>query len=186
MKELSKRVGYTDYSEGYYGLDIHRYNQKHEDFTAKSLELAKNKSSVLDVGCGDGFWSNMLSKYYSKVTGIDPSISGIETARARYPELTFYNIDLDGYNEKHDVVFIRGMSLQNQKINTKKFRELIDKLFSLAKKEVIYIERSLYPELDPGYWHYKNPELLYKYMAKYGEVTLAKYTRNTVFIRIKK
>lgn len=187
MKELSKKKGsYTDYAKDYYGLHIHRYDIRHENFTSQHLGLKKSSGSVLDVGCGDGFWSNMLAKYYDKVTGVDISLAGIETAKVRYPSIDFELIDFFDYNVPHDVLFIRGMSLQNSEIDSEAFKRLIDKLFDLANREVIYIERTTWPKLDPEYWCYKNPEKLYEYLGQYGKLTLKKYIKNTVFIRVVK
>lgn len=44
---------------------------------------------VLDVGCGDGYWSGRLSAVGCHVVGVDPSAQGVALARAAYPGLRF-------------------------------------------------------------------------------------------------
>jgi len=36
------------------------------------LSSARKAESLLDVGCGDGYWSRYFSKYVSKVVGLEP------------------------------------------------------------------------------------------------------------------
>ena len=51
---------------------------------------AKN---VLDLGCGNGAFSNTLSQNGFNVTGMDFSLSGIEIAKRRYPNVNFEQHD---------------------------------------------------------------------------------------------
>jgi ubiquinone/menaquinone biosynthesis C-methylase UbiE len=73
-----------------------------------------SKMKVLDVGCGDGFWSMLLAENKIDVSGIDRSAAGIDMARRRVRKGTFVEGDL---NEplpfkptSFDVLFIRGLS----------------------------------------------------------------------------
>jgi 2-polyprenyl-6-hydroxyphenyl methylase/3-demethylubiquinone-9 3-methyltransferase len=50
---------------------------------------------VLDVGCGNGYWSGQLRDRGCDVVGIDPSQSGIELARKAYPNVRFECITID-------------------------------------------------------------------------------------------
>ncbi|MFA6045013.1 MAG: methyltransferase domain-containing protein [Phycisphaerales bacterium] len=47
---------------------------------------------VLDVGCGNGFWSGRLSQLGATVVGLDGSVAGISIAKSRYPALRFEQI----------------------------------------------------------------------------------------------
>lgn len=49
-----------------------------------------SERKALDLGCGNGSVSNLLSELNFQVTGIDPSESGIEVARKAFPHLEFY------------------------------------------------------------------------------------------------
>ena len=48
---------------------------------------------AIDVGCGNGSISNLLSQLGFEVTGVDPSKSGIAIAKKAYPHCTFANGD---------------------------------------------------------------------------------------------
>ena len=70
--------------------------------------------SLLDVGCGDGFWSSLFHEAGLRTTGFDVSPGGIETARAKYPgpEFVVGNVEGDDVlpGEAFDVVFARNLS----------------------------------------------------------------------------
>lgn len=44
---------------------------------------------VLDVGCGNGYWAGEFQRRGCTVVGVDPSASGIEMARAAFPDGRF-------------------------------------------------------------------------------------------------
>jgi 2-polyprenyl-3-methyl-5-hydroxy-6-metoxy-1,4-benzoquinol methylase len=46
--------------------------------------------TAIDLGCGNGSISNLLSCLGFRVIGIDPSESGISVATAKFPHLKFY------------------------------------------------------------------------------------------------
>ena len=49
-----------------------------------------NISSVVEFGCGLGYFSNMINTHTrSKVTGVDISQSAIDKAKLKFPELNF-------------------------------------------------------------------------------------------------
>jgi SAM-dependent methyltransferase len=52
---------------------------------------------ALDLGCGNGSTTNMLSELGFKMTGVDPSESGIAIAKRAYPHCTFVNAS--GYED---------------------------------------------------------------------------------------
>lgn len=69
------------------------------------LVKAMGIRTVLDVGCGDGWWMPDLPGY----VGLDPSSTAIERARKKHPERTYVvgdirEIDLGG---SFDLVFCR-------------------------------------------------------------------------------
>ncbi len=76
----------------------------------KLLDLLKvgSTDSAIDVACGPGHITNLLSKVTSgKVTGIDISDGMIKQARALYPEIEFRMVaaeDMD-YNNEFDIAF---------------------------------------------------------------------------------
>lgn len=49
---------------------------------------------ILELGCGNGYFSNILSGLGHKVIGIDNSKSWIEIAKSNFPEITFIESDI--------------------------------------------------------------------------------------------
>jgi 2-polyprenyl-3-methyl-5-hydroxy-6-metoxy-1,4-benzoquinol methylase len=74
-------------------------------------------SSVLDVGCGQGFFSYLFHANGMRVHGVDLSEAGIRVAAELYstPNLTFEagNIETANFAQKFDCVFVRSCSLYN-------------------------------------------------------------------------
>jgi SAM-dependent methyltransferase len=74
-------------------------------------------ASVLDVGCGQGFFSYLFSRHRMNVHGVDISETGIRTAQQRYGHLgiTFSVADIHTavFPEAFDCVFVRSCSLYN-------------------------------------------------------------------------
>lgn len=57
----------------------------------------KRESTILDLGCGDGAYSNMiLSQYYNEIDGYDYAIDAIKTANDNAPHenIRFYQADI--------------------------------------------------------------------------------------------
>lgn len=77
----------------------------------------KKGSSVLDVGCGQGFFSYLFHKSGMKVHGTDVSETGIRRAQELYghPGITFGVSDIRTatFSEQFDCIFVRSCSLYN-------------------------------------------------------------------------
>ena len=74
-------------------------------------------ASILDVGCGQGFFSYLFGKHGMKVHGIDTSETGIRAAQNLYGRLgiTFSVADIQtaSFPEQFDCIFVRSCSLYN-------------------------------------------------------------------------
>jgi len=74
-------------------------------------------ASVLDVGCGQGFFSYLFSKHGMKVHGIDISETGIQMAQCLYGRygITFSVADIHTaiFPQQFDCIFVRACSLYN-------------------------------------------------------------------------
>jgi len=46
--------------------------------------------ALLDIPCGDGFWTSVMARLGFDAQGVDLSPAGVATARERYPKLTFH------------------------------------------------------------------------------------------------
>lgn len=109
-----------------------------------SFADVKNDSKILDIGCGNGFLLNQLSKNYKncELHGID--ISGKQLLYSH--DVKTYCIDIEKFetNEKFDYIFCIEMIgyVKNQ-------TEIIDKILSMLNKNGTFICSSfVYEDLD--------------------------------------
>lgn len=77
--------------------------------SADSTLSITNRPKLLDLGCGNGSFSNFLAKQGFEVTGIEESASGIAQAQHAYPNCHFkqgsiYDLDLTDLSQAFDIV----------------------------------------------------------------------------------
>lgn len=69
---------------------------------------------LLDIPCGDGFWTSVLAELGLDARGVDLSPGGVEAAKSRYPDIEFAvgnaEQDLPFAERSFDVVFSRGIT----------------------------------------------------------------------------
>jgi len=79
-------------------------DSRNHDWILNALpEDVRPHGEILDVGCGTGEISYLLSQY-GKVAGIDLSKESIKIAKKRYPEIEFYYDDITK-SVKHNPIF---------------------------------------------------------------------------------
>ena len=69
--------------------------------------------SVLDAGCGDGFWTGLLQSEGLRAMGIDYSAVGIRAATESFPDADFIQADLEKplqLQRTFGAVFVRNLS----------------------------------------------------------------------------
>lgn len=104
----------------------------------------KDYSKILDIGCGNGFLLNQISKYYKNcdLHGIDISQKQLFYAK----DIKTYCTDIENFetNEKFDFIFcIEMIGYSNNQTKT------IDKILSMLNKNGIFVCSSfMYDELD--------------------------------------
>ena len=85
----------------------------------------KKGSSVLDVGCGQGFFAYLFQRCGMRVHGVDMSETGIRVAQQSYGAsgITFAVADIETatFPERFDCVFVRSFSLYNNDQFPKEF-----------------------------------------------------------------
>lgn len=57
-----------------------------------ATKLPRGKLKILDIGCGTGFRTHVLSKNGALVVGVDISAKNIKIARDRYPKIRFFRM----------------------------------------------------------------------------------------------
>jgi SAM-dependent methyltransferase len=78
-----------------YGSGHPGYSANFVKFMARWLgQQPKDRRKALDIGCGDGYFTNQLARLGAQPTGMDLSPVGVEQARRRTPEGTFVVHDL--------------------------------------------------------------------------------------------
>jgi len=88
---------------------------------------------LLDVGCGDGFWTDIFVELGLDAAGVDLSPTGVEIAQRRCPPATFAIADAEAPlpfpAESFDVVFSRAIShLVREELLTDSSRTLMANL----------------------------------------------------------
>jgi SAM-dependent methyltransferase len=95
-----------------YDKDIDRWRPWVAEHYVREFGLGPG-TQLLDVGCGDGFWSMLLAENGIAVAGFDPSEGGIEIARERVPDGDFVVAGVDGPlpwpTASFDVAFMRNL-----------------------------------------------------------------------------
>ena len=117
---------------------IARYN-----LMADVEPIAAN-SSIMDVGCGLGYFGEYLRKYGWKgsYTGLDINPDMIEAARKRLPQEEFVCVDIlsEEFEQHSDYVFC-GATIQHRPkyVDPKKYLEqMVAKMFSLADRALVF------------------------------------------------
>lgn len=79
-----------------------------------SFWFLRRRRRLLDIPCGDGFWTSLLHRLGLRVVGVDLSPEGVAQARGQHPRIRFEVGDAEGglpFPEGHfDVVFSRGIT----------------------------------------------------------------------------
>lgn len=65
-------------------------NRDREFATLKGMLALKATDIVLDVGCGDGFWTTSLAKHCAHITGLDPGWPALEFAKTLHNHPNIY------------------------------------------------------------------------------------------------
>ncbi len=109
------------------------------EYIKKAITYAKNKSKVLDIGCGGtGRVIYEFQKHDFVITGIDVSSEMIRLAKTKHPDINFINDDFINWDTKEqfdliiawDSVFHAPKNLQ---------KEVTVKMCSLLKSEGILL-----------------------------------------------
>jgi len=108
------------YNQTYKHANFFRYGRwLYEPYVSSLIKICglPQGASVLDVGCGQGFFSYLFGKNGMKVRGIDTSETGVCMAKDLYGHLgisfSVGDIETATFSEKFDCIFVRSCSLYN-------------------------------------------------------------------------
>lgn len=131
-------------------------------------------ASVLDVGCGQGFFSYLFYKHGMRVCGVDISETGIRMAERLYgqPGLRFLVLDAqtDSFPEEFDCIFVRSCSLYNAESFS--FRnEVTDNLLKHLKVggTLIFAYNSNFSGKVSSKWRYHSMQDVRQHFRKYPD-----------------
>jgi ubiquinone biosynthesis O-methyltransferase len=99
-KELEKYYNNVWHKEGYqglilFGIDIGKmYHKERQKSVLKSLNLQK-KDTVLDAGCGEGFFSIKISKECKKVYGVDIAKTAFQKNNTKKGNVIFKKMNIE-------------------------------------------------------------------------------------------
>ena len=153
--------------------------------------IPEEKKTLIDVGCGDGVWSIVLSNHFN-VTGIDNSEQGIinakNWAKKFNKNINFICGDIKDIKEKYDVVFCRCPSFfGGYEPEHPIFKKFLPIVLNLCKKTFYFIVYSRPPfstyanEKKTSYFH--DPDILKNLFENYGKVDL-KYEKNYIILKL--
>jgi glycosyltransferase involved in cell wall biosynthesis len=114
-----------------------KYFDAHEQRVVKKVLAQLKTKSVLDCGCGNGQWSNLMPENY---LGVDISKSLISAAKKLYPEREFLVSGLEDLDkklqrgEKYDVAFCHTVLMH---IPEKQIKKAISNLAKFADRAII-------------------------------------------------
>ena len=147
----------------------------------------KKGASVLDVGCGQGFFSYLFSKNGMRVHGIDMSETGIRTAQRLYGHLgiTFAVSDIETatFPEQFDCIFVRSCSLYNTHSFPQQ-HETTDGLLKHLKMRGIFIfaYNTNFSQKASETWRYHSLEEAGQHFGSYSNAQIIFLNRITTYL----
>ncbi|SRR6266446_444004 len=166
------------YNEYYETPNYFRYHEWiYRPYISSLLSVAglHSGSSVLDVGCGQGFFSYLIRRCGLKVYGLDVSEQGLRKAQHAYSSLgirfVLGDVKRTPFAHKFDSVFARSLSLYNcEDFATNCW--VTDVLLGLIREKgtlMFLYNTNLNPSRKKGQtWRYHSVEDVYKHFSHYS------------------
>ena len=125
---------------------IHKFNDMNH--VTKTNSVTKMNPKILDVGCGMGYTSMLLSNITSQLVGTDVSIEGIKVAKERMgiDVLRSDSIMLPFKNECFDIVVMKDI-LEHVNDDIQAVKEIY-RILRLGGLFILYVPYSLYDSIS--------------------------------------
>ena len=157
--------------EEFYSKGNWKQNKKIEKLHIKYYLkiLGQKNGKILDVGCGTGLHTHILTELGYESTGIDFATSAIKKAQESYCEIKFHVQDASAINldETFDFLYVSGFSLLNTR-NYSHVKKLLSHWSGLLKTNgsILIISKTNFSGKAPTGWIYHtNSEIHYMYQS---------------------
>lgn len=141
---------------------------------AKKAGLAKG-NTILDLGCGQGFFTSLFAGLGLKALGVDISGEAIRSARERYgsggAEFEIGDVMNLPYKNAFDCVFVRSCSLYNS-LEFEGNRSVTDAFLAYVKEEGVLIfdfNTKLSPRNKKQTWKFHSIAAVKKHFSCYAQ-----------------
>ncbi len=178
---VAQQVKATEYDRHYIagGFGYSSEEQKkwlEENTPLFTSRFSDKRRTLLDVGCGDGFWSLLLRDQFD-VTAEDTSLGGVLMGSFKDVEekVSWICADSRHMTERHDIIFARSPSFFNRPLDDAEFLEAFDIIWERAKETLFWAMYSTAPFCSyrgTSLYHH-DPIKLEEFLGQYGEVSLA-------------
>ena len=141
-------------------------------FLIRCTSLSNGSGTLLDVGCGDGYWSHTLSEWYT-VRAEDIVLGGVVAGAAKEnSEVDFYYGDSLAFSTTHDVVFARAIT-DLVRVPDDIFIACLEGLIARALRRFVFVTYTRQPygslcgsDDDASYYH--DPKVIEEIFSPYG------------------
>lgn len=142
---MDYQLFYDQFASQYDEMTLFESRIEKEKNFFETLKNKYNFKSALDVGCGTGAHSIILSSLGIDTIGIDPSLGMIEKAKLNaknYNNIKFYQETLEQHSErnqnKYDAIFFMGNGLAHITEKTK-LNNFINSLKNMLSENSIFV-----------------------------------------------
>lgn len=124
----------------------------------EDMEMHFNK--IIDIGCGTGYLTNELTRYATKVLGIDISEKSIEIAIQEYSpteNLLFKNTSIEKIRK--DKIRKFDLAIANMVLmDVSNLEETLSAIYDSLNNEAEFVFTITHPFFWPKYWGYDNED----------------------------
>lgn len=113
-----------------------------------------SEKKLIDLGCGSGYLTNILSSYVKEAVGVDISSKNIEIAKKNFskPNLHFYKSAIEHFKGCDYEIAVSNMVLMDV-INLER---CVKSISDLLQKNSTFIFSITHPQFWPKYWGYED------------------------------